>query len=378
MKRLFFLFVFIGLGIPPSFLAICCGDNQHLQERIEIIRNKYESIGMSVVVVKNHEIVYSHSFGYNPNYNDPTKKDSISQDDIYYIASVSKTFVGTAIMQLAEKGKISLDDDVNLYLSFPLRNPAFPSVPITIRMLLSHSSSIKKGVAYNNFDKIVSNKQKDINTLFNNCMPGTMTDYSNLGYTILGAVIEKASGQRFDDYIEENIIKPLGLYGGFNPKNLDSTRFVRSYRYTGGKFVKQSSAYIHDLRLSNYRMGHETPALRPAGGMIISAYDLAKYMIMHMNKGVGANGKRIISEDSEMLLRDKSIHNLYYTTKYVPGIQLIGMNGGARGMHTEMFFSPDKGFGFVILCNGCNSTGAADGGLNKLVMQELYKTFIAE
>lgn len=352
-----------------------------LHSKIECLMKEHKGVGLYVVVVKNKKIVYYNSYGYNPNYSDSTKRKPIKKDDIHYMASISKTFIGTATMQLVEQGKLGLDDDVSDYLDFSVKNPYYPDVPITIRMLLAHNSSLKnlKGaVSFDKLDILNPNENEDFQKCYNNCRPGTEKEYSNFGYVVLGAVLEKASGVCLDEYIQKNIIVPLGLYGGFDLTKLDSTRFVKSYRYRKNRFIKQPAAYSPDKNLKNYVLGYSTTALHPADGMIISGCDLARYMIMHMNKGVGANGKRIISEDSEMLLRDKSIHNLYYTTKYVPGVQLIGMNGGARGMHTEMFFSPDKGFGFVILCNGCNSTGAADGGLNKLVMQELYKTFIAE
>ena len=379
----------MSYSLNRSFLTLLCcicfqidavaGENKDLKHRIESLMADYEAIGISVVVVKDKRILYYKSYGYNPDYQDAAKKKTIKRNDTYYMASISKTFVGTAIMQLVERGILRLDDDVNKYLDFKIRNPYFPNDAITVRMLLAHTSSISKlkgKITFDKFDIIVTEKNSNYIRCYNKFKPGTKTEYSNLGYVILGAVIEKVSGLRFDEYVQKNIIEPLGIYGGFNPALLDSNRFVKTYKYKNGIFIKQPAAYKPDKNLRNYVLGYSTPALHPADGLITSAYDLAKYMIMHMNNGLATNGERIISEKSEMLLRDKSIHNLYYTTKYIPNVRLIGMNGGARGMHTEMFFSPDKGFGFVILCNGCNSAGSSDSGLNKLVMRELYNTFI--
>ena len=342
---------------------------------------EHEGVGLSVVVVKHNEIIFYDAFGYNPDYSNLENRQPIEKNNVYYIASISKTFVGTAVMQLAEQGKLSLDDDVNDYLDFNLRNPFYPDIPITVKMLLSHTSSMSKNnIALNDYDFNLLNpeRNKKYKDCFNDYRPGTKYEYTNFGYIILGAIIEKASNIRFDTYIKENILQPLGLKGSFNMADIQLNRCVNTYQYTKGKFMKRSDIYSYDERMNNYVLGFSTPALHPADGMKITAWDLAKYMIMHMNKGVGLNGNRIISEKSETLLRDNNIHNLYSTNNYVPGVQLIGMNGGAKGMHTEMFFSPDKQYGFVILCNGCNSTGAADGGLNKQVMQELYKAFIAE
>ena len=141
----FFVTVSWGKGVAP---------HDSINDQIEKIRSKYDNIGLAVVVVKNNRIVYSKTFGYNPDPSDPTKGVPIKTDDIFYIASVSKTFVGTAVMQLVEKGRLSLEDDVNRYLDFSVRNPRFPDVPITIRMLLAHRSSLKKNAHYIGFDKI--------------------------------------------------------------------------------------------------------------------------------------------------------------------------------------------------------------------------------
>jgi len=374
MRLLLVFIVLIILGVPCAAQY----NARDIHDRILGIMRQYDAVGLSVVVVKDKKILFSDTFGYNPNYNNVEKRDPIKNNGIYYIASISKTFVGTAIMQLVEKGLISLDSDVNKYLNFRVENPYYPQVPITVRMLLSHHSSIKKGAPYNSFDKIASKNIDDVKQCFNNSKPGTDYSYSNLGYAILGAVIENVSGLRFDDYIERHIISPMGLYGSYNVSKIDSNLFVKSYRYnkSKGRYIKQYDTYSQNLPSVGYVKGYSTPSLRPAGGVMISARDLAKYMMMHMNNGLAANGRRIISENSEMLLRDKTIHNLYYTKAYIPNVRLVGMNGGARGMHTEMFFSPDKDYGFVILCNGCNSTGSSDSGLNKLVMRELYNTFI--
>ena len=346
---------------------------------------KYECIGLSVVVVKDNKIVYYDSFGYNPDYSDSTKKRTIKMEDINYIASISKTFISTAIMQLKEKGLLNLDDDVNKYLDFSVRNPYYPDTPITIRMLLTHRSSINKlnwAITFDHFNLLIPEKNKDYSKCYNNYKPGTDYDYCNYGYAILGAIIEKTTGMRLDNYIDKYIMKPMGLYGGFNIEKLDSNRFVRTYQFVNGQFVKQYDMYKPDKFLKGYIMGFSTPALHPADGMIISSYDLAKFMLMHMNDGQYKKGKRIISRESEREMREVPDNNRNYGLalahySFINGIDLIGMTGGARGMHTAMYFNPEEKYGFVVFCNGCNSTSAADGGLNKLVVKELYKTFIS-
>lgn len=349
--------------------------------------DKHQCVGLSFVVVKNNKIVYYDSFGYNPDYSDSTKRKPIKQSDVNYIASISKTFVSTAIMQLKEREKISLDDDVNKYLDFSVRNPHYPDIPITIRMLLTHRSSLNKlngSITFDHFNLLIPERNKDHINCYNNYKPGKEYEYCNYGYVILGAIIEKVSGMRFDTYIDENIMKPMGLYGGFNIEKLDSSRFVKSLKFEKGMFVKQPTAYFPDKNLKNYVLGFSTPALHPADGMIISSCDLAKFMLMHMNDGMYKNGKRILSKASELEMRKVPDGNKSYGLALahydfiIKGVDMIGMTGGARGMHTAMYFDPEKKYGFIVFCNGCNSTSAGDGGLNKLVVKELFKAFIAE
>ncbi len=375
------------LLLAVTFVAVRCQSSKQfdtVHDEIEHIRQQYGNLGLTVVVVKEGKIVYADDFGYNPDKENPTHGNPIRKDDLFYIASISKTFVGTAIMQLVEQGKLSLDDDVNGYLDFSLRNPQFPDVPITIRMLLCHRSSLRKGAPYDDFDKVNPEKSSDVRALFNDYPPGGKADYSNLGFAILGAVVEKASGLRYDVYVQKNILAPLRLYGGYDVSKLDSTKFVNSCRYNAKKdsFVVQRKAFARKAeKMNQYILGYSTTALRPASGMILSSTDLANYMMMHMADGKGRHGKRVLKKNSERQMREgqnKTVYGLSFVhfLNVIPDEDLIGMNGAGYGTHSAMFFNPDRKFGFVVICNGCKSKTYADSGLNDDVVRFLYDYFI--
>ncbi|MDD6184496.1 MAG: serine hydrolase [Bacteroidales bacterium] len=380
VKRLFLSLLLLAV----AFVSVRCQSSQphnSVHDEIDSLRKEYDNIGLAVVVVKEGRVVYSETFGHNPDPADPTKGTPIRKDDLFYIASVSKTFVGTAIMQLVEKGKLSLDDDVNKHLDFSLRNPRFPDKPITIRMLLAHRSSLAKGAPYDDFDKINPGKAGNIQTFFKDCPPDAKYEYSNLGFVILGAVIEKVSGKRFDVYVQENILNPLKIYGGYDVSKLDSTKFVYSCKYNAKKdcYDVNKKHFVADtIKLSHYRLGYSTPILNPAGGLKISAVDLAKYMIVHMNWGQYSSQCRILSKESEREMRERQNKTLFglsfvHFKKIIPNEVLVGMKGSRYGMHTSMYFHPKKEYGFVIFCNGCNSKDIA---LNNEVIRVLYKTFV--
>lgn len=366
--------------IALSFLSLTCFGVTGLERDILDVMQKYDAVGMSVAVVKDDSIVYSQSFGYK------NKEDFVAlhSDNIFRIASISKTFVGTAIMQLVEKGILSLEDDVNKFLVFKVKNPRFPETPITIKMLLCHRSSITDSQGYKSFDGINPATNSRYAECYSDNEPGSKYAYSNLNYNILGAVIENVTGKRFDKFILENIIKPLGLYGGYNVSDLDSSLFVSSYSYNkkqNSLLVSEETFLPYYKEISDYKLGYSTPFLSPAGGMKISALGLARYMKMHMDSGFYDN-RWIIHQDSESLMRKVPVGSgfyalsFYYTNSIIPGEKVIGHNGGALGTHTAMFFHPKKKYGFVVLCNGYRPQSSDDVDFRTQIIRLLYNQLI--
>lgn len=117
----------------------------------EAMMDSLKVVGSNVVVVKDNKIIYSHSFGLK----NRERGEEMMPNTIFRIASISKSFTATAIMQLVEKGKLDLKADVNKYLDFKVRNPKYPDVPITLEMLLSHTSSLNDSQGYwESFDAV--------------------------------------------------------------------------------------------------------------------------------------------------------------------------------------------------------------------------------
>lgn len=358
-----------SLGV--SAYAAEADDESRLEGEIMELYRQQDLTGLSIAVVKGDSIIYERAFGYReiPGKNS-RKGEQLASDDIFKIASVSKTFVATAIMKLQEQGVLSLKDDAQKYLDFPLRNPHHPDVPITIEQLIVHTSSVNDRCGYTDLDSINPAVNKDYKRCYFYGVPDKYYNYSNMNYTLLGAVIEGAAGERFDDVIDRLICQPLGLNAGYNVERLDSTKFVNLYyylpKYPKTRFVNQVAYKDYPDELGkNYQLGKSVALEVPAGGMKISAPDLAKFMIMHMQSGE-YEGKRIISKKSEKLMRKN------YVGKYNYGLSfrrydflgkdniMYGQTGGASGIKSAMIFNPDKRYGFVILSTG-NTTTEPDG-----------------
>ena len=386
MKRFCSYFLSVSLVIIAVHFSVQC-KAVGMDEEIANVMSKYQSIGLSLVVVKDNRICYSSTFGYNPDYQDTTKRNPIPENGVYVIQSISKTFVSTAIMQLVEKKKLKLDDDVNDYLDFVVRNPKYPGIPITIKMLLAHYSSLNDSQYdwhLNQINPATNDKYKEC---YNDYPPGAEFSYCNLAYSLLGAIIEKVSGQRFCDYIDQNITNPLGLKASYDLTKIDSSLLVKAYIYNekNRKFVKDNSIYnyqyFYDLQ-KNYRLGYSAAGYSPTGGMKISAVDLAKYMMMHMNYGT-YKGVKILSKESELeMWKQIGTHKWRYGLAFsryggmVDDFEPIGMTGGSHGIHSGMFFNPEKKYGFVVICNGCNSKNSVGFDMSREIVRILYKHLI--
>ena len=351
------------------------------EAEVQAMMKDLNVVGLSVAVVKKGEIIYTHSFGVK----DIDSNTPLTDQNIFRIASISKSFSATSIMQLVEAKKLSLDDDFSKLMGFSIRNPKYPQTVITLRMVMSHTSSINDSKGYFSLDSINPAKTSDWATCYNDYEPGKGYQYCNLNYNMVGTVIEKFSGERFDQYVKHHVLDPLHLYGGYCVDSLNNGLFATLYEFDSAsqKFTAATGAYNpRREEISNYVSGYSTPVFSPTGGMKISATDLAKYMSMHMNYGK-YKGVRVISKKSAKTMQTKIAEEEGYglaimtLDNLIPGEIMKGHTGSAYGLYSAMFFQPKEKFGIVVITNGCGA--GYDSGMNKVTktaINILYNNFI--
>lgn len=372
----YFFTVFLLVSISTFSLAQFTKTEADIQK----IMKDQDIVGLSLAVVKGGKIIYTNSFGLkNIENNTP-----LTNSDIFRIASISKSFSATSIMQLVEAKKLSLDDDFGKLVGFRVRNPKFPDAVITLRMVMSHTSSINDSQGYFNLDVINPDKNPDWAKCYNAYAPGAGYEYCNLNYNMVGTVIEKVSGQRFDSYVKQHILDPLGLYGGYCVDSLDNSKFVTLYEYDNKdkKYVPSPQAYApRREEISKYVMGYTTPIFSPTGGMKISATDLAKYMLMHMHSGK-SNGARIISKKSSKTMQTKIAdvenYGLALGTNredIIPGEKMTGHTGSSYGLYSTMFFNQKEDFGIVVIVNGSSTAGKYTSGLRTIMYTTINSVY---
>jgi CubicO group peptidase (beta-lactamase class C family) len=374
---------YVALVLFFLISSLSFGQKEKAENEFKALMDELDVVGLSVVAVKKGEIVYQHHFGMQ----DVEKNIPLNDKSIFRIASISKSFSAVTIMQLIEAKKLTLEDDFSKLVGFKIRNPKYPNTIITLKMVMSHTSGINDSQGYFNLDVINPGKNPDWAKCYNDYAPGTKYQYCNLNYNMIGAVIERQTGERFDMRIRHHILDPLGIYGGYCVDSLDAERLTTLYEYdsVNKSFTPSLQAYNpRREEIKNYQLGYSTPLFSPTGGMKIGAADLAKYMTMHMYNG-SYGGAQIMSKKSAERLRKKISEEEGYgmaireATEIIPGKILKGHTGSAYGLFSAMFFHPKEKFGFVVITNGCIPDNKNDirNVLSKSMII-LYNNFIKE
>lgn len=357
MKRILQNILLTGFMLVTLHQAFA--QSEKAEAAIQSIMQSSPVVGLSVAVVKNNKVIYNHSFGFK----DVEKQLPLTNESIFRIASISKSFTTTAIMQLVAEKKIRLDQDISELVGFKVRNPAYPNTVITLKMALSHRSSINDSEGYFSLDAIDPATNPNFAKCYNAYEPDKGYMYCNLNYNLAGSILEKMTGIRFDKYIQQQILDPLGLYGGYNVNALDTQLIAKIYEFNKENqgFTLSLNAYApRTEEINNYTMGRTTPIFSPTGGMKISANDLAKYMIMHSQLGKYDGGRMIpknLSQQMQAIISEEEGYGmaLETTTQLIAGKTMIGHTGSAYGLYSIMFFEPKEKIGFIVISNGCDT-----------------------
>lgn len=227
------------------------------------------------------------------------------------VASVSKLVVALGVMRLVEQGRVNLDEDVSGRLGWQVRNPTFPDRPITLRLLLSHRSSLKDdNEAYViPLGKTLRAALADPAAFDAEHAPGDYFRYSNLNFPVIASVLEMATGERFDRLMDRLVLEPLDLDACFNWTTCSDAQIARGVvLYNGDGSVRrddlgsrqsrcQVSSLTTECDLGGYALGSNGALFSPQGGLRISAQDLAKIGQLLLNQG-RQGGRAFLSKAS--------------------------------------------------------------------------------
>ena len=324
---------------------------------------------------------------------DPQSGRPVTADDPVRVASISKLVVGVGVMKLVEQGKLDLDSDVSRWLGWTLRNPAFPDRPITLRMLLSHTSSVRDHDDQYAIPlgRTVQATMADPRSWELRHGPGDRYfTYGNMNFPIIGSIIEKATGERFDLWMRRELLEPMKLDACYNWPTCSDAAVARAVELDqGGKPVKDD---LHRQRpacpvlvddgepcdLGRWKLGETGSLFAPQGGLRTSARGLARIGRMLLGGGT-LDGVRIISEQSVATLvtqvwrfdgaNGQTERGFYCSfglaTQQIPtavrgcaddmgtsGTILIGHAGDAYGMKAGLWIDRARGRGIAYFVTG--------------------------
>jgi len=245
------------------------------------------------------------------------KARGVGADDPVRVASISKLIVAIGVMRLAEAGTLSLDEDASRWLGFRLRNPHFPDVPITLRLLLSHRSSLRDDVDYAiPLGKTVQHALSYPNAWDKEHPPGTFFRYSNLNFPVIASAMERATGEQFDRLMARLVFEPLKLDACFNWTTCSDAAVARAVVLrdeTGGVRRDDLAGKRPDCPvlapdgcdLARYPLGSNGALFSPQGGLRISAGGLARIGQLLLRGGEGLLGQ----ESVETLIGPVWVHD---------------------------------------------------------------------
>jgi CubicO group peptidase (beta-lactamase class C family) len=350
---LFTLFYLLSISILSCQKEeiIDVSQKEELEKVIESEFKRIEMPGMACVAVKNDSIVYIAYKGY-ANVKD---KEEITSQTRMQVGSVSKTVTLTAIMQLYDKGLIDLDADINIYLPFQVRNPLYNDVPITVRMLLTHTSSISDNYplyalnfwGYVDFPESLMSFEKDYLTTSgkyytkNNFLekkPGELYIYSNVATSLIACLVEHVTGKKFNIYCKESIFEPL---------NMHNTTWL--YSETPKSVVAIPYANIN---ITNPPNPFICSPDYPSGNLITTAEDLSKFMRAYIMDGTFNNFQLLKPQTIDTILYDyKSKQGLIFVKQTMGDFTTWGHNGGLSGVAGEMHFDREARVGYIMITN---------------------------
>ncbi len=306
--------------------------------------------GMAACIIQDGKVSWKEAAGYA----DVSKKIPMTADTAVILASIGKTFTAVAAMTLVEDGKLNLEDDVNEYLPFEVRNPKYPDEAITVKMLMTHTSSIIDNSDVDDSLIYIRNEDPemtlaeyienyfteggsfyDSKKCFSKEKPGVKYSYSNAAVALLGFIVEEVSEMSCDEYCREKIWSPLGM------KNT-------AWKFADLDMEKVSLPYYEYQKTK----GHYNCPDYPNGLYRGSLSDLAKFLIMFIQDGT-YDGKEIISSDTAKEMKkihfsdeENSVGLIWYGDD-----ETFGHEGAEEGSSTTMQYDIETGNGWIILCN---------------------------
>lgn len=357
MKKLIFV-LWLQLALITQVNASETQEQQlswaSIRDSVSTILKNHNVPGVGVALVHKDSIIWTGGFGFA----DIDKKKPVTGKTVFRVGSITKTFVALGLLKLVERGELNLDDELRrIAPEIQFENPWSASDPIRLVHLLEHTA----GFDDMHFNEIISPQGKALtaqealavnpSSRVVRWRPGTRTSYSNPGYGIAGYILEKYSGERFEDFLKALILNPLGMTeASFERSGVNDSLMSEGYNVVDGAAQKVT---------------HHNILLRWAGSLYASPTDLAKFTRLMLNSGM---------QDSTQMFLPSTIARMEYPVSNLAaksGLKLgyglanyssvegkfrhCGHSGGITGFISRFRYIPEANVGYVVLLNAVHS-----------------------
>lgn len=314
---------------------------------IEATAAQREQPGLSIGIVYDQNLMWAKGYGFA----DLERRRPATPATLYRIASISKLFTATAIMQLRDQGRLRLDDPVRDRLPwFTVEKTDAADLPITIRQVLTHTSGLPRNMPGVNWNpptfpgqSVPTERLPPYKAVF---PPATRLTYSNLGYTVAGAVIGRVSGDPWAAYIERHLLKPLGMTATGVAQRRDGPDFAVGYSRRVPGQPRELEPFV------------DTGDLAAAGAIASNVEDLAKFVSLQF---------RTSPDDARAVVRGSTLREMHrvqwlhpdwqggyglgFRVRRIGGHVRVGHGGDLPGYKADIDFAPDLKLGVIALAN---------------------------
>ena len=321
--------------------------------------------GAVVSVVKDGQVLMQKGYGYA---DVEAKKPVLADQTLFRPGSISKLFTATAVMQLVEQGKLDLDRDVNEYIDFTI--PKTYPEPVTLRRLLTHTAGFEETLK--NLFVAHETDLKPVGTYLADQLParifppGKVPSYSNYGFTVAGYIVERVSGEKFERYVDNHILKPLKM----NNSTFDQPLPPQIA-------AQMSKGY---LNASQKPKDFEFVQAAPAGALSTTAADMTRFMLAFLQDGT-VDGVSILKPETvrQMETRQLELHPMIcglgttFMEYWLTPVRAIGHGGDTIYFHSDMVLVPDAHVGYFLSYNSLGkNVGGGRGEIQRAFMNRYF------
>lgn len=381
IKRLICFMLLLLLACPSGALAES-GDD--LDAALAAIFPRFKAAGAVVVVAKDGEIVYHYDYGYAY----LRGHEPVTPETYFKVASVTKMVTGIRMMQLVEEGKLNLDASIGDYLGFEVQNPRYRAIPVSLRQLMSHTSSLNDKGSSSRGRRLEAFLDASLNTWsgWEEYAPGSKYKYCNFGAGLMGSLMESVTGQDINTCVSEGVFDPLGIDAAYHASLLDEPeKIAYIYKEDGKSLQKSRNGAIEDkwdAEPDPYAHYNIT-----VGSLWIRGDDLCRLGIM-LCEGGTLDGVQILQPSSveEMMSSQLGRGDVTVDSPYglcvnrvnnlLDDRMIYGHQGLSNGILCNLYFEPESRVVFAMITNGSSTTMEDHiGKLSRRVFAEVWARY---